>query len=121
MWPPRTTLGLAALVAGVVLSMPVVGAYHAEFGAYAEALSGDAFVAEIVDVAVREFYERCSAVAVPPGRRSSLGNRGYRIRRFEVLKNGQWTADSSTRQRGTRTCATLWAAAGRCCCTRGRW
>jgi hypothetical protein len=39
-------LGLAALVAGVVLSVPVVGAYHTEFGAYAEALSGDAFVAE---------------------------------------------------------------------------
>jgi hypothetical protein len=58
-------LGLAALVAGVVLSVPVVGAYHTEFGAYAEALSGDAFVAEVVDLAVREFYERCSAVAVP--------------------------------------------------------
>jgi glycosyltransferase involved in cell wall biosynthesis len=82
-------LGLAALVAGVVLSVPVVGAYHTEFGAYAEALSGDAFVAEIVDVAVREFYERCSAVAVPSQATAlALRNRGYRIRRFEVLKNG---------------------------------
>lgn len=82
-------LGLAALVAGVVLSIPVVGAYHTEFGAYAEALSGDAFVAEIVDVAVREFYERCSAVAVPSQATAlALRNRGYRIRRFEVLKNG---------------------------------
>jgi glycosyltransferase involved in cell wall biosynthesis len=82
-------LGLAALVAGVVLSVPVVGAYHTEFGAYAEALSGDAFVAEIVDVAVREFYERCSAVAVPSQATAlALRNRGYRIRRFEILKNG---------------------------------
>jgi glycosyltransferase involved in cell wall biosynthesis len=82
-------LGLAALVAGVVLSVPVVGAYHTEFGAYAKALSGDAFVAEIVDVAVREFYERCSAVAVPSQATAlALRNRGYRIRRFEILKNG---------------------------------
>jgi glycosyltransferase involved in cell wall biosynthesis len=82
-------LGLAALVAGVVLSVPVVGAYHTEFGAYAAALSGDAFVAEIVDVAVREFYERCTAVAVPSQATAlALRNRGYRIRRFEVLKNG---------------------------------
>jgi glycosyltransferase involved in cell wall biosynthesis len=82
-------LGLAALVAGVVLSVPVVGAYHTEFGAYAEALSGDAFVAEVVDLAVREFYERCSAVAVPSQATAlALRNRGYRIRQFEILKNG---------------------------------
>jgi glycosyltransferase involved in cell wall biosynthesis len=82
-------LGLAALVAGLTLNVPVVGAYHTEFGAYARALSGDAFVAEIVEVAVREFYERCSAVAVPSQATAlALRNRGYRIRHFEVLKNG---------------------------------
>jgi glycosyltransferase involved in cell wall biosynthesis len=82
-------LGLAALVSGLVLGIPVVGAYHTEFGAYAGALSGDAFVAEIVEVAVREFYERCSVVAVPSQATAlALRNRGYRIRRFEVLKNG---------------------------------
>ncbi|MGH3146107.1 MAG: glycosyltransferase family 4 protein, partial [Rubrobacter sp.] len=82
-------LGLAALVAGLVLGTPVVGAYHTEFGAYAGALSGDAFVAEIVEVAVREFYERCSVVAVPSQATAlALRNRGYRIGRFEVLKNG---------------------------------
>ncbi|MGH3148130.1 MAG: glycosyltransferase [Rubrobacter sp.] len=82
-------LGLAALVSGLVLGIPVVGAYHTEFGAYAGALSGDAFVAEIVEVAVREFYERCSVVAVPSQATAlALRNRGYRIRRFEILKNG---------------------------------
>ncbi len=82
-------LGLAALVSGLVLGIPVVGAYHTEFGAYAGALSGDAFVAEIVEVAVREFYERCSVVAVPSQATAlALRNRGYRIRHFEVLKNG---------------------------------
>lgn len=82
-------LGIATLVSGVALGLPVVGAYHTEFGAYARALSGDAFVAEIVDVSVREFYERCSAVAVPSQATAlALRNRGYRIRRFEVLRNG---------------------------------
>lgn len=82
-------LGLAALVGGLVLGPPVVGAYHTEFGAYAGALSGDAFVAEIVEVAVREFYERCSVVAVPSQATAlALRNRGYRIQSFEVLKNG---------------------------------
>lgn len=82
-------LGLAALVAGLALGVPVVGAYHTEFGAYAGALSGDEIVAEIVEVAVREFYERCSAVAVPSEAMAlALRNRGYGIQRFEVLKNG---------------------------------
>jgi glycosyltransferase involved in cell wall biosynthesis len=82
-------LGLAALLAGLLLGVPVVGAYHTEFGAYARALSGDAFAAEIVEVAVREFYERCSVVAVPSQATAlALRNRGYRIQAFEILRNG---------------------------------
>src|SRR5919107_1411967 len=82
-------LGLAGLLAGLLLGIPVVGAYHKEFGAYARALSGDAFVAEIVEVAVREFYERCSVIAVPSQATAlALRNRGYRIQRFEILRNG---------------------------------
>ena len=82
-------LGLAALISGLVLGIPVVGAYHTEFGAYARALSGDAMIAEIVEVAVREFYERCTAVAVSSQAvELALRNRGYRIQSFEVLKNG---------------------------------
>lgn len=86
-------LGLAALVSGLVLGIPVVGAYHTELGAYARALSGDDVVAETVEVAVREFYERCSAVAVPSQATAlALRNRGYRINRLEILKNGVDTA-----------------------------
>jgi glycosyltransferase involved in cell wall biosynthesis len=82
-------LGLAALLAGLLLGIPVVGAYHTEFGAYARAISGDAFAAEIVEVAVREFYERCSVVAVPSQATAlALRNRGYRIQAFEILRNG---------------------------------
>lgn len=82
-------LGLATLIAGLSLGVPVVGAYHTELGAYARMLSGDEIVAEVVEVAVREFYERCSAVAVPSQATAlALRNRGYRIQRFEILKNG---------------------------------
>ena len=79
-------LGLAALAAGLTLGIPVVGAYHTEFGARAQELSGDEFVAEIVDAAVRQFYERCPVVAVPSqSTELELRNRGYRIRACEVL------------------------------------
>ena len=80
-------LGLTALVAGLILGIPVVGAYHAELGSYARVLAGDAFVAEIVEVAVRKFYERCAAVAVPSQAIAcALRDRGYRVRRIEVLQ-----------------------------------
>ncbi len=82
-------LGMAALVAGITLGLPIVGAYHTEFGQYAEVLSGDALVAELVEMLVREFYQRCAVVAVPSASTvASLRARGYTISRFEVLKNG---------------------------------
>lgn len=82
-------LGLAAMVAGITLDLPIVGAYHTEFGRYAQILSGDTLVAEIVEVLVREFYERCAVVAVPSQSTAhTLQERGYRIGRLEVLKNG---------------------------------
>lgn len=82
-------LGLAALIAGLLTGIPVVGAYHTNFGAYARDLSGDEMVAGAVEAAVREFYERCHTVAVPSQSMAlSLRNRGYRIKRFETLKNG---------------------------------
>lgn len=82
-------LGLAALAAGITLGLPIVGAYHTEFGRYAEVLSGDAMVAELVELLVREFYGRCAVVAVPSAATAaSLRARGYQIGRFEILKNG---------------------------------
>lgn len=86
-------LGLAALIAGSTLGIPTVGAYHTEFGQYAEVLSGDSLVGDIVEVAVREFYERCAVVAVPSHSTAlALRARGYGIERIEVLKNGVDTA-----------------------------
>jgi glycosyltransferase involved in cell wall biosynthesis len=82
-------LGLSAMAAGLTLGIPLVGAYHTEFGRYAHVLSGDAMLGDIVEVLVRGFYERCATVAVPSARTAdALRSRGYRIDRFEVLRNG---------------------------------
>jgi glycosyltransferase involved in cell wall biosynthesis len=93
-------IGIAAMVAGYTFGIPIVGAYHTEFASYAEVLSGDALVAEIVEVLVREFYERCHTVVVPSRTTGeSLTERGYRIRRLEVLKNGVDTRSFSPAMR----------------------
>lgn len=82
-------LGLSATIAGLILGIPIVGAYHTEFGRYAHHLSGDAMVGDVVEVLVREFYERCAAVAVPSAATAeALRERGYQVRRVEVLPNG---------------------------------
>lgn len=82
-------LGLAALVCGLVLGVPVVGSYSEDFAGHARGLFGDEIVAGLVEVAVREFYERCSVVAVPsPAAELDLRDRGYRVQRFEVVESG---------------------------------
>ena len=82
-------LGLSAMVAGLTLGIPLVGAYHTEFGRYAHVLSGDAMLGDVVEALVRGFYERCAVVAVPSfSTAEALRSRGYQIDRFEVLRNG---------------------------------
>lgn len=82
-------LGPAALIDGSTLGIPIVGAYHTEFGAHAAVLSGDTMVAEIVEVLIGGFSRRCAVVAVSSASTAlALEARGYQIGRFEVLKNG---------------------------------
>lgn len=82
-------LGLSALIAGITLGVPIVGAYHTEFGDYARHLSGDTMLGDVVEVLVREFYERCAVVTVPSAATVDvLRARGYQIGRFEVFGNG---------------------------------
>ncbi|CAN5907781.1 hypothetical protein BH23ACT11_BH23ACT11_29140 [soil metagenome] len=82
-------LGIGALVAGIALDLPVVGAYHTDFAEHAQAISGDEYVAEIVNAAVRHFYERCSMVTIPShSTELTLTKRGYRVRGFQVLDHG---------------------------------
>lgn len=58
-------LGIGALVAGLAMGIPVVGAYHASPGEYVRAASGDEFLAGLAASAVGQFYGRCSVVVVP--------------------------------------------------------
>jgi hypothetical protein len=83
-------LGIAALVAGLVLGVPVVGAYRAGYPERQDGLSQDAMVSDLLGVALREFYGRCSAVAVPSAATIlDLKDRGYRVRRYEVLSGAE--------------------------------
>ena len=82
-------LGIAALISGHTLGIPVTGAYHTEFGSYARILSGDSIVAEMVESVVREFYQRCSLVMVPSQNTAdSLIERGMRLNEVEVIGHG---------------------------------
>lgn len=95
-------LGLAALITGMTLGIPVVGAYHTEFGRYAQILSGDSIVAEMVESVVREFYERCEVVIVPSqDTADSLKKRGFRMNKLRVLGNGVDTELFSPTRRDT--------------------
>src|SRR5262249_37661467 len=77
---------------------------------YAQVLSGDALVADLVEVMVREFYERCAVVAVPSHSTAlALRARGYQIGRIEVLKNGVDTALYRPERRDERRRAELGA------------
>lgn len=98
-------LGLSALIAGITLGVPIVGAYHTEFGDYARHLSGDTMLGDVVEVLVREFYERCAVVTVPSAATVDvLRARGYQIGRFEVFGNGVDAAlfDPARRDEATR-------------------
>lgn len=82
-------LGLAVMAAGLTLGIPIVGAYHTEFGSYARVLSGDSIVAEMVDSVVREFYLRCNILMVPSAdSREALVRRGFPAEKIHLLRNG---------------------------------
>jgi glycosyltransferase involved in cell wall biosynthesis len=97
-------LGLSALIAGIALGVPLVGAYHTEFGDYARHLSGDIMLGDVVEVLVREFYERCAVVTVPStATGEALRARGYQIGRLEVFGNGVDAALFHPRRRDEKT------------------
>lgn len=82
-------VGIAAFVAARTLGLPVVGAYHTEFGAYARHLSGDALLGDLVDALVRSCCNQCEAVVVPSrATATALAGRGYRGERLRVLRSG---------------------------------
>jgi glycosyltransferase involved in cell wall biosynthesis len=82
-------LGVAALAAGHVAGLPVVGAYHTEFGDYAALLTGDRMVGAVVQAALKSFYDRCAVVLAPSATTAAaLRERGFGPSPIEVLRNG---------------------------------
>jgi glycosyltransferase involved in cell wall biosynthesis len=82
-------VGIAAFVASRILGLPVVGAYHTEFGLYARHLSGDDMLGDLVDLVVRQCCDHCDAVVVPSRSTvEAMARRGYQVDRAHVVPNG---------------------------------
>lgn len=82
-------VGIAAFVAARILGLPVVGAYHTEFGVYARHLSGDAMLGDLVDLVVRQCCDHCDAVVVPSRSTvEAMARRGYQVDHAHVVPNG---------------------------------
>jgi glycosyltransferase involved in cell wall biosynthesis len=82
-------VGIAAFVAARILGLPVVGAYHTEFGAYAQHLSGDAMLGDLVDLVIRQCCDYCDAMVVPSRSTvEAMARRGYQVDRACVVPNG---------------------------------
>jgi glycosyltransferase involved in cell wall biosynthesis len=58
-------VGVAALLAGRMLGLPLAGSYHTELTAYAQLRSGDPRIALGMQVALGAFYGRCGVVLSP--------------------------------------------------------
>jgi glycosyltransferase involved in cell wall biosynthesis/predicted metal-dependent phosphoesterase TrpH len=73
-------MGLAGLLAGRILGVPVVGSYHTELGPYALLLTRDLLVSDLIGSYVDWFYRACDAVLAPTSTVArALRERGYRI------------------------------------------
>ena len=57
--------GVAALLTGRLLGLPVAGSYHTELAAYAALRAGDPLVAAGMRMALAAFYGQCHAVLSP--------------------------------------------------------
>jgi glycosyltransferase involved in cell wall biosynthesis/predicted metal-dependent phosphoesterase TrpH len=57
--------GVAALLTGRALGLPVAGSYHTELAAYAALRSGDAMLAAGMRMALATFYGQCDVVLSP--------------------------------------------------------
>lgn len=100
-------LGLASLVAASTLGIPVIGAYHTEYAAYARMLSGDHILGDLVETLSREFFRRCSTIVTS----SQASARALQARGFgeniAVLRNGVDSAVLNPSRRDERARATL--------------
>jgi glycosyltransferase involved in cell wall biosynthesis/predicted metal-dependent phosphoesterase TrpH len=79
--------GVAALLTGRLLGVPVVGSYHTELAAYTALRTGDAMLTAGMNLALSTFYGQCEAVLSPStasdARLRELGIDGERIGRWD--------------------------------------
>ncbi|HWM09705.1 MAG TPA: glycosyltransferase [Solirubrobacteraceae bacterium] len=78
--------GVAALLTGRLLGLPVAGSYHTELAAYAALRSGDALLAGGMRMALGAFYGQCDVVLSPSAAADAwLGDLGIAPERL-----GRW-------------------------------
>jgi glycosyltransferase involved in cell wall biosynthesis len=58
-------LGLLGMAAAKLLRLPVVASYHTELGEYADALTGDPLLAEVIRTATARFYAAAEVIVSP--------------------------------------------------------
>jgi glycosyltransferase involved in cell wall biosynthesis len=79
--------GVAALLTGRALGLPVAGSYHTELAAYAALRSGDALLEAGMQTALATFYGQCDVVLSPSGaadtRLHELGIDSARVGRWD--------------------------------------
>ena len=76
--------GVAALLTGRLLGLPVVGSYHTELAAYTALRTGDPMLTAGMDMALGAFYGQCRLVLSP----SSASD--TRLRELGVERIGRW-------------------------------
>ena len=76
--------GVAALLTGRLLGLPVAGSYHTELASYAALRTGDALLAAGVRTAVAAFYGQCELVLSPSAAADT------RLRELGIERIGRW-------------------------------
>jgi glycosyltransferase involved in cell wall biosynthesis/predicted metal-dependent phosphoesterase TrpH len=97
-------VGVAGALVARALGLPLVGSYHTELSAYAAERSGEAHLAQAMELAVRTFYGACDLVLSPSpasdaalqsigigAERLARWDRGVDTDRFDPALRGQLT------------------------------
>ncbi|MCC6158905.1 MAG: glycosyltransferase [Deltaproteobacteria bacterium] len=82
-------VGLLALALGKLLGVRTVGVFHTDFTMFAEKITLDESLAEVVDTFMRWFYSACDSVSVPTREyQSILERRGIDPARMTLFHRG---------------------------------
>ncbi len=116
--------GVAGVLLGRALGLPLIGSYHTELTAYAQLRSDDRRVAEAMEIAVGAFYNACDLVLSPsPASDEALASigmsaekvlrwdRGVDTSRFDpALRDGSIAAGWASDQAGWASDQAGWAS-----------